>query len=277
MEKEITQQITTVVMKNAVNALIISQITMMSVPAGRMIITIGVPQWHKTFSNSPESPPSAAFGDEVLHIMKILNLYAGIGGNRKLWTGDIEVTAVEFNPDIAAVYSDMYPNDKVIVGDAHQYLLENFKKFDFIWTSPPCQSHSKARQASVYGGATEAIYPDTKLYQEIILLKNNFKGQFLVENVQPYYEPLICPSMQFGRHLFWSNFKCDYEDFSSNIVIEDAHIAILQEYLNIDLSKYNLPNKKQILRNCVNPELGLHIFNQAFDIVSNRMIQKTLF
>lgn len=26
--------------------------------------------------------------------IKILNLYAGIGGNRKLWDGDIEVTAI---------------------------------------------------------------------------------------------------------------------------------------------------------------------------------------
>lgn len=27
--------------------------------------------------------------------MKILNLYAGIGGNRKLWPDDHEITAVE--------------------------------------------------------------------------------------------------------------------------------------------------------------------------------------
>jgi hypothetical protein len=47
--------------------------------------------------------------------MKILNLYAGIGGNRKLWSdfmlpatpsGDVdylEVTAVELVPEIAAL------------------------------------------------------------------------------------------------------------------------------------------------------------------------------
>jgi DNA (cytosine-5)-methyltransferase 1 len=35
--------------------------------------------------------------------MRILNLYAGIGGNRKLWT-DCEVTAVENVQHIADVY-----------------------------------------------------------------------------------------------------------------------------------------------------------------------------
>ena len=37
--------------------------------------------------------------------MKVLNLYAGIGGNRKLWT-DVEVTAIENNESIAAIYQD---------------------------------------------------------------------------------------------------------------------------------------------------------------------------
>ena len=39
--------------------------------------------------------------------MKILNLFAGIGGNRLLWNdvlADIDVTAVEFDPAIAEVY-----------------------------------------------------------------------------------------------------------------------------------------------------------------------------
>ena len=58
--------------------------------------------------------------------MKILNLYAGIGGNRKLWGDGHEITAIEFNPEIAKIYQDFFPNDKVIVTDAHQYLLEHF-------------------------------------------------------------------------------------------------------------------------------------------------------
>jgi len=71
-------------------------------------------------------------------MIKILNLYAGIGGNRKLWPDqEIEVTAIENNKSIAKIYKDFFPNDTVIVGDAHQYLLEHYKEFDFIWSSPP--------------------------------------------------------------------------------------------------------------------------------------------
>jgi DNA (cytosine-5)-methyltransferase 1 len=36
--------------------------------------------------------------------MKILNLYAGIGGNRKLWGNKHNITAVEFNNTIAEKY-----------------------------------------------------------------------------------------------------------------------------------------------------------------------------
>lgn len=77
--------------------------------------------------------------------MKILNLYAGLGGNRKLWIG-AEITAVENDPRIAAVYSRLYPEDTVIIGDAHQYLLENYSEFDFIWSSPPVKHTQKWRK-----------------------------------------------------------------------------------------------------------------------------------
>src|SRR3990167_2123115 len=75
--------------------------------------------------------------------MKILNLYANIGGNRKLWGNDHEITAVEIDPKIAAVYQKLWPNDKVIVGDAHQFLVDHFHEYDFIWSSPPCPTHSR--------------------------------------------------------------------------------------------------------------------------------------
>ena len=46
--------------------------------------------------------------------MKILNLYSGLGGNRKLWSSEHEVTAVEINKDVASAYKFLYPNDNVI-------------------------------------------------------------------------------------------------------------------------------------------------------------------
>ena len=63
--------------------------------------------------------------------MKILNLYAGIGGNRKLWPDGHEITAVEYNPGIAEMYKHFHPKDTVVVGDAHEYLLKNYKNFDY--------------------------------------------------------------------------------------------------------------------------------------------------
>jgi len=192
--------------------------------------------------------------------MKILNLYAGIGGNRKLWGNEHEITAVEINPEIAKIYQDFFPNDKVIVTDAHQYLLEHFKEFDFIWTSPPCQTHSSFRHnICVRYRGTKPQYPDMRLYQEIIFLQYYFGGKWVVENVKPYYTPLI-PAKLVQRHYFWSNFQIQEADVPKDN-IRSVQIPQLQKIHGFDLNKYKLKDKRQILRNCVLPELGLHVLN----------------
>jgi DNA (cytosine-5)-methyltransferase 1 len=134
--------------------------------------------------------------------VKILNLYAGIGGNRKLWGDEHEITAVENEQYIADVYKQFYPNDTVIVADAHQYLLDHFHEFDFIWSSPPCPTHSRMRLSLT---KSKPVYPDMKLYEEILFLKHFFKGNWVVENVTPYYKPLIEPVAEIERHYVWSN------------------------------------------------------------------------
>jgi len=190
--------------------------------------------------------------------MKVLNLYAGIGGNRKLWK-NVDVTAVENVPEIAEVYKKFFPEDKVVVGDAHQYLLEHFNEFDFIWSSPPCQSHSSFRQnICVRYRGTEPVYPDMRLYQEILFLQANFKGKWVVENVKPYYKPLIEPTTVLQRHYFWANFDIPERKFETD-KIRTAQIPQLQEQHGFDLSEYKLKNKRQILRNCVLPEVGEYI------------------
>lgn len=136
--------------------------------------------------------------------MKILNCYAGIGGNRKLWGDSHNITAIEYDPKIAAIYKDLFPNDTVIVGDAHEYLLNHYQEFDFIWCSPPCPTHSITNFYLNSQGLVR--YPDMKLYQEIILLKTFFKGKYCVENVKSYYDALIQPQVS-GRHYFWCNFS----------------------------------------------------------------------
>jgi DNA (cytosine-5)-methyltransferase 1 len=193
--------------------------------------------------------------------MKILNLYCGIGGNRKLWDSNHDITSVEINPEIAKVYQHFFPDDKLVIGDAHQYLLDHYKEFDFIWSSPPCQSHSSFRQnICVRFRGTCAVYPDMKLYQEILFLKYNFDGKWVVENVKPYYEPLIKPTAVLQRHLFWANF--DIADKKINAEkIRRAQIPQLSEIHGFDLSNFRLSNKRQILRNCVYPEIGKHILD----------------
>lgn len=155
--------------------------------------------------------------------MKVLNLYAGIGGNRKL-----------------------------------------FKEFDFIWSSPPCPTHSKIRQCGVYSGRYEAKYSDMKLYEEIILLKyfSPKSTKWVVENVQSYYEPLI-PPQELERHYFWANFyigNCGYNKRGTS----HNDITGKSSVYGIDLSKVKMKTRKDmVLRNMVNPELGLHILNES--------------
>lgn len=194
--------------------------------------------------------------------MKILNLYAGIGGNRKLWGDEHEITAVELDENIAAIYKDLYPNDTVIVGDAHEYLLRHFKEFDFIWTSPPCVTHSLAGLGNINKECFK--YPDMQLYQEIILLKTLFKGKYVVENVKPYYKPLIPPTFTIGRHFFWSSNFIFSLQFSSNLVDIWESVKKMENMYDFDLSRYNLPYKfkRKILRNCVKPEIGKYILDE---------------
>lgn len=196
---------------------------------------------------------------------KILNLYAGIGGNRKLWEG-VEVTAIENNPKIAKIYQDFFPNDKVLICDAHQYLLEHFEKFDFIWSSPPCPTHSQIRynigfKANRKYAKVKAVYADMELYQEVILLLHYYGGKFAVENTIPYYEPLI-KAQKVGGHIFWTNFLIRQFDIG-NRNHRGGTVESLQQRKRLDISRYDIQNKRQILRNCVEPKLGLHILNES--------------
>ncbi len=195
--------------------------------------------------------------------MKILNLYAGIGGNRKLWDKEHKVTAIENNKEIAKIYQDFFPNDKVIVADAHQYLLDHYKEFDFIWSSPPCPTHSKLRLSH----PNDIMYPDMRLYQEIILLQEWFKGKYCIENVDPYYPEFIKPSVIIDRHFFWSNFNISEITINkSNKDVSRDNVEGLSLFKGIDLSKINIINKRLLLRNAVHPKIGLHIFNEAFKV-----------
>ena len=208
--------------------------------------------------------------------LKVLNLYAGIGGNRRLWA-DVDVTAVELNPDIAKIYQDFFPNDKVIVADAHQYLLDHYKEFDFIWSSPPCPSHSKIRITQKSKETFIPLYPDMKLYEEIIFLDNYFNGKYCVENVTPYYEPLI-PAKKRGRHLYWTNFNLP-NDLKER-KLDGILCTMIDEHKKLEVFhdlkiNANLGGYRDVLRNLVDYEAGKTILETALGIIKKSDIKQT--
>lgn len=197
--------------------------------------------------------------------MKILNLYACLGGNRYKWGDDHEITAVELDPDLARLYKERFPNDKVIVTDAHQYLLENYNEYDFIWSSPPCPTHSRIRFANT---KAKRMYPEMSLYQEIIFLDTHFKGKYVVENVIPYYKPLI-EAQKRGRHLYWANFPLPnvLTTRKAQIGAGTDEVNKLCEFHEIDLSTYKGGQRKdKVARNLVDFEAGKTIFEAMINI-----------
>ena len=210
---------------------------------------------------------------------KVLNLYACLGGNRYKWT-DCDVTAVELDPELARMYQERFPNDKVIVADAHQYLLDHYKEFDFIWSSPPCPSHSKARYWGFGKNGLKPEYPDMSLYQEIIFLKYHFFGKWVVENVNPYYEPMFNPQVR-DRHTYWTNFKLPSKLSNRNdtALVQASRMQDLCDFHDYDFRKYKGSQRVlKIARNLVDYEAGLTIFNTARNIHNKSKIETpTLF
>lgn len=202
--------------------------------------------------------------------MKILNLYAGVGGNRLHWKGH-HITAVESNEKIAAIYKKQFPDDTVIVGDAKQYLLSNYKQFNFVWASPPCQENSRLQRARCAPG-----FPDLSVYELFIFLNTHFQGKFLVENVEPFYKPLIEPQ-RLGRHCFWANFRLP-SIVAPSIDLINATVPELLQWLGFEKSMKLAPyrtgsNYSQVLRNCVHPVIGAAILEKVtgvFDISKYR-------
>jgi DNA (cytosine-5)-methyltransferase 1 len=209
--------------------------------------------------------------------MKILNLYACLGGNRYKWGDNHDITAVEWDEELAKLYQERFPNDKVIVADAHQYLLDHYKEFDFIWSSPPCPTHSRARYWAYGANGKKPVYPNMKLYEEIIFLDYHFKGKYVVENVIPYYEPMLNP-LKRHRHLYWCNFKLPQKLSSrdnSGSLNQKGVIQDLIDFHKYDFRKYKgKQNVLKIARNLVDYEAGKTILDTALGILNKPQPQQ---
>jgi len=209
--------------------------------------------------------------------VKILNLYACLGGNRYKWGDDHDITAVERDEELARLYQERFPNDKVIVADAHQYLLDHYKEFDFIWSSPPCPTHSRIRFSQKNRKSVIPKYPSMILYEEIIFLNNFFNGKYVVENVIPYYEPLI-PAKKRGRHLYWTNFNLPNVLSTRKVKISGINDEIkrMSKFHDFDFNLYKGKQRKdKISRNLVDYEAGKTILDTVMGIRTKQIENQT--
>ena len=110
-----------------------------------------------------------------------------------------------------------------------------------------------------------------KLYEEILFLQHFFEGEWIVGNVVPYYEPLVKPTEQVGRHLFWSSYSFKADDVKrppgfinmANVAGKNALMDWLGAYYEENIYYAGNHCPAQVLRNCVHPDLGLQIFEQS--------------
>jgi len=113
-------------------------------------------------------------------------------------------------------------------------------------------------------------YPSLSLYEEIIFLTHWFKGNWVVENVRPYYKPLVAPVFSIGRHLFWSNKKVpiievpsfpNMGNFNSSTKGEIDQLKSMLKWLQLPVKFDEIEGKKRtVIQNCVHPSIGSHIF-----------------
>ena len=210
--------------------------------------------------------------------LKILNLYACLGGNRYKWGDEHEITAVEWDSELARLYQERFPNDTVIVADAHQYLLDHYKEFDFIWSSPPCPSHSRINISQYTRDSWKPRFPDMKLYEEIIFLDKYFKGKYVVENVIPFYTPLI-PALERNRHLYWTNFhlpKTVSNRKNPAIGHTKNEVQAFSEFHDYDFTKYKgKQSRVKMARNLVDYEAGKTILDTVLGIRIKENIKQT--
>jgi len=110
---------------------------------------------------------------------------------------------------------------------------------------------------------SKPVYPDMKLWQEILFLKGYFEGNYVVENVNTWYDPLIKPQDS-GRHYFWSNFAIPRLDVGGDgIKRQDTTVEELEKKYGFDTSGYGLKTRerRKLLNNCVHPKIGQKILD----------------
>lgn len=199
--------------------------------------------------------------------LRVLNAYAGIGGNRHLWPASWKVTAVEYDERVAAEYARRYPDDVVLVEDAHAVVMERAAEFDAVWTSPPCPTHSRLALNVAKRKGIEPT-PDPRLWEEIKHLSAN-AARYVVENVHTYYVPPIAPDVVTARHYYWTSNAPMFLTPANVLPVSGRMVGLTADAI---AESYGLPllppgsvaDRRKAMRNAVLPHEGLEIAQAAF-------------
>jgi len=105
-----------------------------------------------------------------------------------------------------------------------------------------------------------------------VQLSNSLPRNAVLSNFTKQKEPDVIAPQKLEGHFYWSNFLIT-SYIGDGCREHDGTISELQKRKGFNIGKYKNIDKRLVLRNCVEPEIGKHILNCALGL--NK--QKTLF
>jgi len=173
-----------------------------------------------------------------------------------------EYVAVDNDRKVLQVHSLLNPHSKTVLEDAWLISDDRLLQYDFVWASPPCESHSV-----LCWKRKDKPKPDMRLWWLIRRLRK-LKVPFIVENVRPYYGTILKPTAKAGRHLLWSNLSLKSVQLNSNVTFYDIHNRrdALVEY-------HGLPGwvarvaTRDMLRDMMHPQLSYKLAKQVIPFI----------
>jgi len=109
--------------------------------------------------------------------LRILDLFCGVGGvvrgfHKYLQEQGVEYEyyAVDTDRRILIAHELLNPNSITVCRDAYGFTDEELKGYDFIWASPPCETHSHLNFYN-WNDPKKFKEPDMRLYELILRLQ----------------------------------------------------------------------------------------------------------